>query len=188
MIIRAATFEEKSKEKILEFEQLIKELINNANDGIYIREAESRKIIFANRKFSEIHGIPLDKIIAMDSRDLLSEKERERLKDLTPEKYPKRIELKVKGRNGREIFVEETVVLVKNERGEPQYVFGIVRDVIKKKRLEAKLKKMATKDALTGVFNRHFFNEFVYKEWERNKRFTLILVDVDNFKSINDNF
>ena len=46
----------------------------------YIREAKSEKIVFANKKFSQIHGVSLEKIIGMNSRDLLTDRERERIK------------------------------------------------------------------------------------------------------------
>lgn len=53
-----------------------------------------------------------------------------------------------------------------------------------------KLKTMAIKDPLTGVFNRYFFNEMILKELEKAKRYgenlSVIMLDIDNFKHIND--
>jgi len=52
-------------------------------------------------------------------------------------------------------------------------------------------KDMAVKDALTGVLNRRGFYEYAGKELERSKRykhpFSLIFLDCDDFKQINDN-
>ncbi len=52
------------------------------------------------------------------------------------------------------------------------------------------LRRMASVDALTGLFNRRIFERHLEKEIERAKRsgeaFTLALIDVDKFKSIND--
>ena len=52
-------------------------------------------------------------------------------------------------------------------------------------------KSMAVKDALTGVLNRRGFYEYAGKELERSKRykhpFSLIFLDCDDFKRINDN-
>lgn len=192
VIVRDITFETEIRERVSELENLLTKVINAANDGIYIRNAKDGRIIYANKKFSEIHGIPLDKLIGMDSRSLLTEKERERLSNVPFSKIPARAELKAEGPNGKKIFIEETAGLIKNKEGEPEYVFGIVRDITKKKKDEEKFKRFALKDPLTGVFNRHFFNEFIYKEWDRNIRFkqpiSFILLDVDDFKYINDNF
>ncbi len=57
---------------------------------------------------------------------------------------------------------------------------------------EERYKEMATRDSLTGLYNRHYFNEMIYKEIERAKRYreplSMLLVDVDNFKEINDTY
>lgn len=57
---------------------------------------------------------------------------------------------------------------------------------------EGKLKKMAMVDPLTGVYNRNYFYESVRKIMEASKRFgddlSIIIIDVDNFKYINDTF
>ena len=53
-----------------------------------------------------------------------------------------------------------------------------------------KLKTMAVRDSLTGVYNRNFFNEIIANEIERTRRygdrFSIVIMDVDNFKQIND--
>ncbi len=57
---------------------------------------------------------------------------------------------------------------------------------------QEKLKTMATRDLLTGVFNRNYFNEVIKKEVERTKRYgkklSIIVVNIDNFKKVNDEY
>ncbi len=54
----------------------------------------------------------------------------------------------------------------------------------------AELKRLATHDALTGLLNRREFNRLLAEETERAKRFgrpfSLVLLDLDHFKAIND--
>ncbi len=54
------------------------------------------------------------------------------------------------------------------------------------------LKELATRDALTGISNRRFFDEYLGKEWKRAKRdkypFSLVMIDLDFFKSYNDTY
>ncbi|AXV64816.1 MULTISPECIES: GGDEF domain-containing protein [Pseudoalteromonas] len=52
--------------------------------------------------------------------------------------------------------------------------------------------RLATKDALTGLNNRSQFNDSLAQRLERCRRqhrpFSLMLLDLDNFKQVNDNF
>lgn len=53
-----------------------------------------------------------------------------------------------------------------------------------------KLKEMAVKDGLTGILNRKGLQSFIQKEFHSARRYhrplSLIMIDVDNFKMIND--
>ena len=60
------------------------------------------------------------------------------------------------------------------------------------KRTLTELDFHAKQDPLTGLNNRRYFNEFLEKEIERSKRhnheFCILLLDLDNFKEINDSY
>src|SRR5262245_19418335 len=55
-----------------------------------------------------------------------------------------------------------------------------------------KLKELATVDGMTGLFNRRHFFSLAEMEWSRYQRhwrpLSLLMVDIDEFKSINDRF
>lgn len=59
-------------------------------------------------------------------------------------------------------------------------------------RLHSQLKEQAIKDSLTGLYNRRFLDDILQKEISRSLRreshFALIMMDVDNFKELNDNY
>src|SRR6185503_9755030 len=52
------------------------------------------------------------------------------------------------------------------------------------------LRRLATRDQLTGMLNRREFDRLLAQEQERAKRFghslALVMVDIDHFKSVND--
>lgn len=54
------------------------------------------------------------------------------------------------------------------------------------------MREMAIKDGLTGVYNRQYFNKLMNDEIERSKRngevFSVMMIDIDKFKSINDSY
>jgi len=63
---------------------------------------------------------------------------------------------------------------------------------IENAKLFAKVEEMALKDTLTGLYNRRYFNQILDYEVNRAKRYrqplSLIFIDLDHFKEINDSF
>lgn len=64
--------------------------------------------------------------------------------------------------------------------------------VSKNERLVSDLQRAANEDHLTGLYNRRKISEELYTEIGRSKRykraFSIILIDIDNFKETNDRF
>jgi len=59
-------------------------------------------------------------------------------------------------------------------------------------RMAQSMRRIAWTDSLTGVYNRHFFNEMLPREMERAVRYkhklSLLLLDIDGFKKYNDTY
>ena len=64
-------------------------------------------------------------------------------------------------------------------------------EIIKREKLEQELRELSTIDSLTGLYNRRFFETYTANLINQCNRFdeifSIILVDIDNFKNINDN-
>lgn len=71
-------------------------------------------------------------------------------------------------------------------------LFLIVQDVTELATYEQKLVEMNTKDALTGIYNRRFLESRLREEFERHRRhshpLSLMMIDIDFFKKVNDNY
>jgi diguanylate cyclase (GGDEF)-like protein len=65
--------------------------------------------------------------------------------------------------------------------------YFVLRD---NRRLYKQMEQQAVTDSLTGLYNRHFFNEALQREIKRADRYgyslTILMMDVDNFKAYND--
>lgn len=65
-------------------------------------------------------------------------------------------------------------------------------DVTRYKKIEEELRHLSITDVLTNAYNRRYFTQKLEEEIERAKRtgrnFSLIMLDIDHFKSINDRF
>lgn len=65
-------------------------------------------------------------------------------------------------------------------------------DISMQKECEETFKKMAVKDNLTGLYNRHYFekraNDKIAEAEEYGEPISMLMLDLDQFKSINDTF
>lgn len=92
------------------------------------------------------------------------------------------------------LFNEElTIAPVYNANGDITHFVGIEQDITERKRLQEELQRLATTDSLTQLSNRRVFMSSLDKEFSRQQRnqiisSALIIIDLDNFKQINDNY
>ncbi|MFA6499075.1 MAG: PAS domain S-box protein, partial [Desulfurivibrionaceae bacterium] len=95
----------------------------------------------------------------------------------------------VGGKNRYLIF---DAVPIYNRSKELVAVIETLQDISERKKLEEELERLATTDALTGLYNRHRFNELLVQEVARSRRYhtplSLIMFDLDYFKNINDTY
>lgn len=60
------------------------------------------------------------------------------------------------------------------------------------KKTNEKLENMATRDHLTGLYNRQEFEKVLKKEWRyairESEPIALVMIDIDNFKNFNDHY
>ena len=73
-----------------------------------------------------------------------------------------------------------------------QLLIGHSSEALKRIWLQKSLREQAELDSLTGVYNRRYFNQLIEREVERSKRYnypiTLVMIDIDRFKEINDRY
>ncbi len=93
-------------------------------------------------------------------------------------------------KNGETFPVEITLNSVKID-DEIKFT-GMVRDITEREVWEEKIKYLAMTDALTGLANRNQFNkrflEILQHSQRFNTLFSLLLIDLDKFKPVNDTY
>lgn len=95
-------------------------------------------------------------------------------------------------KNGDLYYEDKTITPFRNEQ---ENIVGFIttgKDVTHETLLNEEIKRIATIDNLTGIYNRHKFEELFTLEAERARRFSLplslLLIDIDHFKAVNDNY
>ena len=71
-------------------------------------------------------------------------------------------------------------------------IMGVVRDITERKVQQEKIQLLAMTDPLTGLANRHKYNDSLEQAAKQSLRletkFALLFIDLDKFKPVNDNY
>ena len=93
-------------------------------------------------------------------------------------------------RDGSHLRVNMQVSPVLDEHDQWIGYLAVCLDITERKRVEEELRTMSVTDALTGVYNRRYFQERLQAELLRVGRqggiFAVVMLDIDHFKGIND--
>lgn len=181
----------------LELEKEKRELISSLfDDWIYeynIREHTFNTISgngeafrFVERSLGEKTFMILDGLHPEDERRMIEESHE--MHNLEP----LHLEVRVK-QNGDYRWFSMTTKILYGKNGRPISILGKISDIDAKKREELRLQAQAMRDSMTGLLNRAAFQEKAEKMLEMAKASgdmtsAILIVDIDKFKSINDNY
>ena len=92
-------------------------------------------------------------------------------------------------RDGRRYYLEDSAAPIKDETGAIIGVVLVFRNVTEKKEQQHEIEFLSFHDALTGLYNRRFFEEELRRlDTRRNLPISIIIGDVNNLKLTNDVF
>ncbi len=165
-------------------------IIENTGTAMLIVE-DDMSISMMNSGFEDMVGYSVSEVvgkkkwtefISMEDVDRMMEYHRLRLKD--PDAAPARYEFKLIGKGGRTIDI---FIIISIIQGTGQTVASLI-DMTERKKMEETLRYMGTHDKLTGLYNRGFFEEEMAR-LERGREFpvSVVMMDVDGLKGVNDN-
>jgi predicted signal transduction protein with EAL and GGDEF domain/DNA-binding response OmpR family regulator len=142
-------------------------------------------------------GLPASQDILgeQDAWERLPSAERERILQLYLEARRRgsglTFETSVPQGEGRERIVRVEAELERVAGGVPSGMHGVIQDVTERRNAEEQIRRLANYDSLTGLPNRRYLREEFGAALERaaarSGTMALLFLDVDRFKSINDN-
>jgi len=180
--------------QVSEQKHLLDTILNNINAHVYMKDSD-RTFLYVNSQVAELFGDEAANIIGKKDTEVLP-------KEMADHFYQSdSVVFKTQERQ----VIEETAT--DDEGNIHHYIstkipflspdkrsalIGFSTEVTELFLLKEEFKKLATIDPLTKLFNRRYFTEQADKEFIRAKRYklsmALISIDIDHFKSINDNY
>lgn len=173
-------------------------VIENAYDGIItVDEKQTIKLMnWAAREIfgvgeAEVDGMPLGRFVPLRYRNKHADYVAA-FRHSAVDARPMHSRAAVTGlrADGTEVPLE--IAIAKIRVGAGLEMTAVLRDISERARLIEELSRAATRDSLTGLYNRRFTAGILSKELERCRRFKRVLgiamLDLDNFKKINDTY
>ncbi len=157
-------------------------------DGVLVMDLGNRLIDY-NKVCTKIFPDISKEHIGSDIGDII--KPHPQLLDLLSSGTAGQVEISVPG-NGEQIFFSASIFALFNEKGKKAGCITTLNDITRQKNLRVKLEKMASLDELTGIYNRRYLVSLskieISKAQRTGRPISILLIDLDYFKTINDNY
>jgi diguanylate cyclase (GGDEF)-like protein/PAS domain S-box-containing protein len=185
----------RAEQELARTKNFLDTVIENVPTTIIVKDARDFRYVLINRAGEDFFGRPADQILGKTAYDFL----------------PKAAADSVAARDyellrvGRQDFYQESPLhkpndplqlistrrrVIRGPNGEPQYLMGVVEDLTEQKRAEARIAHLARHDSLTDLPNRMQLmariDEALARLRQCGERFCVFLLDLDQFKSVND--
>lgn len=186
-----------SASALREVESKYRTLFENALDGIYQSTPEGR-FLEVNPAMAAIFGYDSPSAMVELVRDIGTQMYVDAgdrkifLQALWENEQVSRFQVRMKRRSGERIWVELSSRAVWGADGAISHIEGMLFDVTDRKKVEMDLRRRASRDDLTGLYNRHYFREWLNgalaSAFRNGTRLALLYIDLNGFKNVNDTY
>ena len=173
--------------------RLLQTAVESAANAVVITDAGSR-ILWVNRAFTTLTGYESDEVIGKMPSILRSGMhDGDFYRDLWTTIRDGRVwngQLVNRHKDGSTYHEQMTITPVLDDRGRPTHYIAVKQDVTQQVQASTRLHHLATRDPLTGLFNRDQFSrlldESLQRRDESDQRIAIMFLDLDRFKLVND--
>lgn len=166
----------------------LRRFVEKVREGVYITTVDGR-ILDANPAFVRMFGAPsLAELQRYNVRDLLVDPSMRQREHLLLERTEgvREFELEIRRLDGGvRTCLDSSLMVLHPEDGEILF-HGVLVDITVRKELERQLHELSMRDPLTGCHNRRYLDSIAPEIEARPEPFGIIAIDVDRFKTYND--
>ncbi|HYW30603.1 MAG TPA: PAS domain S-box protein, partial [Gemmatimonas sp.] len=177
---------------LAESERRFRTVVESVDHGLLITDCDDR-ILYANARAEEITGyaeaalverVGVEVLVPQEERQTFHARMANRMLGATD-----RYEMPLVRRDGSRVWTENSAVPFRDGTGLIIGTIGVITDITARRSLQAELTRQAFHDGLTGLANRARLDENmarVLADAADGRRPAMLLVDLDDFKHVND--
>jgi PAS domain S-box-containing protein len=182
------------RRQLAERDQLFQLISENAADMIALVDSDGHRL-YNSPAYQKVLGYSPEELSATSSTEQIHPDDRPRVLQAAEKArlsgQGERVEYRIRHKDGSWRTLESTACAIRDAKGETDKLVIVNRDITERKRAEEMLVHNAFHDVLTGLPNRTLFVDRVQhaltlSKRHANYRFAVLLIDVDEFKIIND--
>lgn len=182
------------KTRLSKREELFRLISENAADMIGLVHVNGKRL-YNSPAYEKVLGYSAKELRSTSSFEQIHPDDRLKVKAAAEEArrtgVGKRLEYRIRHKNGEWLFIESSASAVRNEKGEVEKLVIVNRDITERRCAERKLEHNALHDGLTDLPNRPMFLKRLQRACDRGARdafykFAVLFVDIDGFKVFND--
>ncbi|MBF0458827.1 MAG: diguanylate cyclase [Nitrospirae bacterium] len=186
-------------DKIRESEERFRLIAGSVSDVIWTLDASMTHFTYVSPSIAALRGFTVDEAVNETLKEALTPTSYAFVRETITQRlscfrksgdidcFSERIEIEQKCKDGRTIPVEVVISAITTSDGQIKEFVGISRDITERKKEEEELKYRSTHDALTGLYNRAYFDtELGRIALGRQFPVSFIVADLDGLKRVND--
>ncbi len=189
VLSRDITEQKRIQEELRISEEQYRSFVEKQGEGIaFVNQNEI--FVYTNPAAETIFGVLPDTLVGRNLKEFVREEEYLRIEKETEQRIFGKVstyELQIcrEDQSHRTILVTATPQL--DSSGNYLGSFGVFRDITERKQEEDHLRYSSTHDALTGIYNRAYFeDQRKILDEQHDHPVSVIIADVDDLKSVND--
>ena len=175
-------------------EERYRTIVENMTDGYYEVDLTG-KFLFVNDAFAAAAGYRKEEVLGCGFQDFVNEEQAANGRRVFGKVFAtgepvKGFEWQVRDHQGKNLTLEVSIILIRDAENRPRGFRGIARDITERRRAEKQIRYYAFHDVLTGLPNRNLLYDRVEialaNAARKNRGLAVMLLDLDNFKKLND--
>ncbi|HEX3506163.1 MAG TPA: diguanylate cyclase, partial [Xanthobacteraceae bacterium] len=189
------TEQQRSARELDETKRFLDSIIENIPIAVVVKDARTFRYVLVNRAFELMHDLPRSEFLGRTVFETYQSDDATCLHSLDIEAVnaqdgvlfgelewdsPKR---------GKRIQATSRIVL-RDSTGEAKYLIGVIDDITERRKSDQRIAFLAHHDPLTGLANRAALTQKIEEAAARQRRrgepFSVLLLDLDRFKQVND--